>query len=162
MNCLSKSYTPQKKKREIVVRSSVKKNLVPSSFQSLLLDDEIRQIESQLDIIENEEAPLSNAGILSRLQHIKMAVVEKDTRLKKLEDKHLIHQRKVEAENSELMLKMRLKMKSRPSVALIRFRLLKMLQKYDPKKIRLLNAIMTKFEGRETELLEIMIARYEV
>lgn len=91
-----------------------------------------------------------------------MAVVEKDTRLKQLEDKHLIHQRKVEAENSELMLKMRLKMKSRPSVALIRFRLLKMLQKYDPKKIRVLDAIMTKFEGRETELLEIMIARYEV
>ena len=52
--------------------------------------------------------------------------------------------------------------KSSPnSVARIRFRVLKMLQKYDPTKVDKIDAIITKFKGREQELLEKMVARYE-
>ncbi len=46
-------------------------------------------------------------------------------------------------------------------VAQIRFRVLKMLQEHDPTKVAKIDIVMAKFEGRETELLEKMIARYE-
>jgi len=46
------------------------------------------------------------------------------------------------------------------SVARIRYRVLKMLQEHDPAKVDKIDAVMEKFEGRETELLEKMIARY--
>lgn len=46
-------------------------------------------------------------------------------------------------------------------VARIRFRVLKMLQEHDPTKVAKIDVVMAKFEGRETELLEKMIARYE-
>lgn len=46
-------------------------------------------------------------------------------------------------------------------VARIRFRVLKMLQEHDPNKVAKIDVVMAKFEGRETELLEKMIARYE-
>ena len=47
------------------------------------------------------------------------------------------------------------------SVARIRFRVLKMLQEHDPTKADKIDVVMNKFKGRETELLEKMIARYE-
>jgi DNA repair exonuclease SbcCD ATPase subunit len=47
------------------------------------------------------------------------------------------------------------------SVARIRFRVLKMLQEHDPAKADKIDVVMNKFKGRETELLEKMIARYE-
>ena len=47
------------------------------------------------------------------------------------------------------------------SVARIRFRVLKILQEHDPTKVDKIDAVMNKFEGRETELLEKMIAKYE-
>mmetsp|Transcript_23199 Transcript_23199/g.37816 ORF Transcript_23199/g.37816 Transcript_23199/m.37816 type:complete len:391 (+) Transcript_23199:149-1321(+) len=47
------------------------------------------------------------------------------------------------------------------NVARIRYRVLKMLQEHDPAKVDKLDVVMFKFEGRETELLEKMIARYE-
>lgn len=47
------------------------------------------------------------------------------------------------------------------NVARIRFRVLKMLQEHDPAKVDKIDTVMSKFEGRETELLEKMIARYE-
>jgi len=47
------------------------------------------------------------------------------------------------------------------SVARIRFRVLKMLQEHEPAKAEKIDAVMSKFEGRETELLEKIIARYE-
>lgn len=46
------------------------------------------------------------------------------------------------------------------SVARIRYRVLKMLQQHDPAKVDKIDAVMAKFEGRETELLEKMMARY--
>ncbi len=46
-------------------------------------------------------------------------------------------------------------------VSQIRFRVLKMLQEHDPTKVAKIDILMAKFEGRETELLEKMIARYE-
>ena len=46
-------------------------------------------------------------------------------------------------------------------VARIRFRVLKILQEQDPTKAAKIDVVMAKFEGRETELLEKMIARYE-
>ncbi|KAL3803316.1 hypothetical protein ACHAW5_006080 [Stephanodiscus triporus] len=46
-------------------------------------------------------------------------------------------------------------------VSRIRFRVLKMLQEHDPTKVAKIDIVMAKFEGRETELLEKMIARYE-
>jgi len=46
-------------------------------------------------------------------------------------------------------------------VARIRFRVLKMLQEHDPGKVDKIDTVMAKFEGRETELLDKMIARYE-
>lgn len=46
-------------------------------------------------------------------------------------------------------------------VSRIRFRVLKMLQEHDPTKVAKIDVVMAKFEGRETELLEKMIARYE-
>jgi hypothetical protein len=36
-----------------------------------------------------------------------------------------------------------------------------MLQEHDPTKVQRIDVVMAKFEGRETELLEKMIARYE-
>ncbi|KAL7532191.1 hypothetical protein ACHAXR_008434, partial [Thalassiosira sp. AJA248-18] len=47
------------------------------------------------------------------------------------------------------------------NVARIRFRVLKMLQEHDPAKVEKIDIVMSKFEGRETELLEKMIGRYE-
>ncbi|KAL7551645.1 hypothetical protein ACHAWF_014832 [Thalassiosira exigua] len=47
------------------------------------------------------------------------------------------------------------------NVACIRYRVLKMLQEHDPKKAERIDTIMSKFEGRETELLEKMITKYE-
>lgn len=47
------------------------------------------------------------------------------------------------------------------NVSRIRYRVLKMLKQYDPTKVGKIDDIMSKFEGRETELLEKMIARYE-
>ena len=47
------------------------------------------------------------------------------------------------------------------SVARIRFRVLKMLQEHDPAKADKIDVVMNKFKGRETELLEKMIARYD-
>mmetsp|Transcript_5271 Transcript_5271/g.11965 ORF Transcript_5271/g.11965 Transcript_5271/m.11965 type:complete len:1460 (-) Transcript_5271:94-4473(-) len=47
------------------------------------------------------------------------------------------------------------------SVARIRFRVLKMLQEHDPTKVEKIDVVMAKFDGRETELLEKMITRYE-
>ena len=47
------------------------------------------------------------------------------------------------------------------SVARIRFRVLKMLQQHDPTKVAKIDEVMAKFEGREPQLLEKMIARYE-
>ena len=46
------------------------------------------------------------------------------------------------------------------NVARIRYRVLKILQEHDPAKVDKLDAVMNKFEGRETELLEKMMARY--
>jgi len=47
------------------------------------------------------------------------------------------------------------------SVARIRFRVLKMLQEHDPTKADKIDVVMNKFKGRETELLDKMVARYE-
>lgn len=47
------------------------------------------------------------------------------------------------------------------NVARIRFRVVKMLQEHDPTKVEKIDVVMAKFEGRETELLEKMINRYE-
>lgn len=47
------------------------------------------------------------------------------------------------------------------SASLIRARVLKILREHDPMKVDKIDIVMTKFEGRETELLEKMIARYE-
>jgi len=47
------------------------------------------------------------------------------------------------------------------NVAKIRFRVLKMLQKHDPLKVEKIDTVMASFKGRETELLEKMINRYE-
>ena len=47
------------------------------------------------------------------------------------------------------------------SVARIRFRVLKMLQQHDPTKVAKIDEVMAKYEGRETQLLEKMITRYE-
>ncbi len=47
------------------------------------------------------------------------------------------------------------------SVARIRFRVLKMLQEHDPAKADKIDAVMNKFKGRETELLDKMVNRYE-
>ncbi len=47
------------------------------------------------------------------------------------------------------------------NVARIRFRVMKMLQEHDPTKVGRIDAVMAKFEGRETELLEKMMNRYE-
>ena len=47
------------------------------------------------------------------------------------------------------------------SVARIRFRVLKMLQEHDPAKADKIDVVMNKFKGREAELLEKMIARFE-
>ena len=47
------------------------------------------------------------------------------------------------------------------NVARIRFRVMKMLQEHDPTKVGRLDAVMAKFKGRETELLEKMMNRYE-
>ena len=38
---------------------------------------------------------------------------------------------------------------------------MKMLQEHDPTKAEKIDGVMAKFEGRETELLEKMILRYE-
>mmetsp|Transcript_6886 Transcript_6886/g.14939 ORF Transcript_6886/g.14939 Transcript_6886/m.14939 type:complete len:1458 (+) Transcript_6886:192-4565(+) len=46
------------------------------------------------------------------------------------------------------------------NVARIRYRVLKMLQEHDPAKVDKIDIVMAKFEGRETELLEKMMARY--
>lgn len=46
-------------------------------------------------------------------------------------------------------------------VARIRYRVLKILEEYDPAKVEKIDIVMAKFEGRENELLEKMIARYE-
>lgn len=51
--------------------------------------------------------------------------------------------------------------KNDPSnVARIQYRVLKMLQVHDPAKADRIDVVMSKFEGRETELLEKMITRY--
>ena len=47
------------------------------------------------------------------------------------------------------------------SVARVRFRVLKILQEHDPTKADKIDAVMNKFKGREAELLDKMIARYE-
>lgn len=47
------------------------------------------------------------------------------------------------------------------SVARIRFRVLKMLQEHDPAKADKIDVVMNKFKGRETELLDKMVDRYE-
>ena len=47
------------------------------------------------------------------------------------------------------------------SAARIRFRVLKMLQENDPTKADKIDIVMNKFKGRETELLDRMVARYE-
>ena len=47
------------------------------------------------------------------------------------------------------------------NVARIRFRVLKLLQKHDPLKVEKIDTVMASFKGRETELLEKMINRYE-
>jgi len=47
------------------------------------------------------------------------------------------------------------------SVARIRFRVLKMLQEHDPAKADKIDVVMNKFKGREAELLDRMVARYE-
>ena len=47
------------------------------------------------------------------------------------------------------------------NVARIRFRVLKLLQKHDPLKVQKVDTVMASFKGRETELLEKMINRYE-
>ncbi len=47
------------------------------------------------------------------------------------------------------------------SVARIRFRVLKMLQEHDPTKADKIDVVMNKFKGREAELLDKMIDRYE-
>merc|ERR1712127_175675 len=46
------------------------------------------------------------------------------------------------------------------NVARIRYRVLKILQEHDPAKVDKIDVVMAKFEGRETELLEKMMARY--
>mmetsp|Transcript_24002 Transcript_24002/g.57943 ORF Transcript_24002/g.57943 Transcript_24002/m.57943 type:complete len:1481 (+) Transcript_24002:367-4809(+) len=54
------------------------------------------------------------------------------------------------------------KKKNEPNnVARIRARVIKMLKEHDPTKVEKIDIVMCKFEGRETELLEKMIARYE-
>lgn len=47
------------------------------------------------------------------------------------------------------------------NVARIKYRVLKMLQVHDPAKADRIDIVMSKFEGRETELLEKMITKYE-
>ena len=47
------------------------------------------------------------------------------------------------------------------NVARVRFRVLKILQKHDPLKVDKIDTVMASFKGRETELLEKMINRYE-
>lgn len=47
------------------------------------------------------------------------------------------------------------------NVARIKYRVLKMLQVHDPAKADRIDILMSKFEGRETELLEKMITKYE-
>jgi len=47
------------------------------------------------------------------------------------------------------------------NVARIKYRVLKMLQGHDPAKADKIDIVMSKFEGRETELLEKMIIKYE-
>lgn len=47
------------------------------------------------------------------------------------------------------------------SVARIRFLVLKMLQEHDPKKADKIDVVMNKFKGREQELLDKMVDRYE-
>lgn len=47
------------------------------------------------------------------------------------------------------------------NVARIKFRVKKILQTHDPTKVSKLETIMAKFAGRETELLERMISKYE-
>ena len=51
--------------------------------------------------------------------------------------------------------------KTDPNVVRIRSRVLKILQEHDPTKVDKIDVVMSKFEGRETELLEKMISRYE-
>ena len=46
-------------------------------------------------------------------------------------------------------------------VARVRYRVLRMLEEYDPAKVEKIDVVMTKFEGREKELLKKMTARYE-
>lgn len=46
-------------------------------------------------------------------------------------------------------------------VARIRYRVLKLLEEYEPAKVEKIDIVMAKFEGREKDLLEKMIARYE-
>ena len=51
--------------------------------------------------------------------------------------------------------------KNNPSnVARIQYRVLNMLQVHDPAKADRIDVVVSKFEGRETELLEKMITRY--
>lgn len=45
-------------------------------------------------------------------------------------------------------------------VARIRYRVLKLLEEYEPAKVEKIDIVMAKFEGREHELLEKMIARF--
>ncbi|KAL9190870.1 hypothetical protein ACHAXT_000576 [Thalassiosira profunda] len=47
------------------------------------------------------------------------------------------------------------------SVARIRYRVLKMFKEHDPTKVDKLDLVMEKFKGREAELLDKMIARFE-
>jgi len=47
------------------------------------------------------------------------------------------------------------------NVARIKYRVFKMLQLHDPAKADRIDFVMSKFEGRETELLEKMITKYE-
>ena len=46
-------------------------------------------------------------------------------------------------------------------VARIRYRVLKLLEEYEPAKVEKIDIVMAKFEGRENELLEKMIARHQ-